>query len=417
MMVGQTVTYKIPTDFATLQAAIDALSPTVSNDSIELLIESGFQPSAGILVQNGDFSNFKVTSEDATVFVSGSYNTDFIRAVNAQAPVLGCLVDAQGLGNDGYAIENESSGFVDSDCGVINAGQRGLYVTGNSKVFARRCVFNGAANRGLWVTRNSFADVELGKFNGCNSSLAVATSNSVRRCSHVNAAEAEFNNNFQNGINATRASTLNLAGASVSNNQGEGVRSERGSLVSLAGQGFTRINDNTSNGVRTFLGGIVAATGDDIEVKDNGTDFVADTGIIFATGAITTGDVPARAVYSSIERDIVLQKGDDTNGAQWNYITNEYTLWGTFVVDLTTSDVQTFTKPQSLNLTTATVRSITFHFEGSPTIDDRNAMQSSIILNQTGSDWTFACDGTGTSAARTVRVFFAGQQNLASQFT
>ena len=301
ILLTEDMTVRIPSDYATLQEALDETSRfrVKQGVTIDLLIESGHSPSSGITVEHGDYSHFRVASEDSTVNVANDYSGMFIEAVNARAPRLSCLVDADKKGSDGYHLRDRSTGVVDNHCGVLNAGSRGLYLNGNSDCYARRSDFSGAWNRGLWVTRNSTADVELGTFDNCNESQEVSTSNSVRRNSHVNASEASFSGGFNIGVNASRASTLNIAGGTISNNDGEGVRSERGSIVSMSGSGVATVNNNSGVGIRTFEFGIIEAGG--CEIKDNGGgDINPNDGLIFARGATLTGDETARDWYDTI---------------------------------------------------------------------------------------------------------------------
>ena len=147
MMKGSTLTYQIPTDFATLQAAIDALSPTVSNDTITLNIATGHQPASGITVTDGDYSNFEITSTDAEVTLSASFGTvaNFISGTNARIPTLACLINANSQCNIGYRANYNSYGYVKPNCGVKNVFGTGLLAFGGSVVSAENTVWTGCA--------------------------------------------------------------------------------------------------------------------------------------------------------------------------------------------------------------------------------------------------------------------------------
>jgi hypothetical protein len=147
MMKGSTLTYQIPTDFATLQAAIDALSPTVSNDIITLNIAANHQPASGITVSNGDYSQFQITSTDAEVTLSSSFGTsaNFIYGENAKLPRLACLIDANSKANYGYAARNASVGYVEANCGVKNTWGDGCRAYGGSTIYAFDTIWTGCA--------------------------------------------------------------------------------------------------------------------------------------------------------------------------------------------------------------------------------------------------------------------------------
>jgi hypothetical protein len=151
MMKGSTLTYQIPTDFATLQAAIDALSPTVSNDTITLNIATGHQPASGITVTDGDYSQFRITSTDPEVTLSASFGISsayFVRGENARMPSLECLVNANSRASIGYAAYYGSTGYIAPNCGIKNAYGNGLQAYGASMVHAENTIWTGCATNG-----------------------------------------------------------------------------------------------------------------------------------------------------------------------------------------------------------------------------------------------------------------------------
>lgn len=314
------VTYKIPSDYPTLQDAIDDLGqyPVTSKPAIELRIESGHKPKSGIDIDNeeyGNYGHFIITADDEEVEVADDFSGPVIRAYGAVAPRLGCLIDARHRGGDGYSLEFNAQGYVARDCGVIYAGGRGLYAGDNSRVFARSCIFDHAWNRGLWITRASVASVEGGSFCYCNESEDVATSNSVRRASVVNAQDAKFDHNFNTGINATRSSSLNMSNGSASNNAEKGVIAERCSIVSLEGSGTATVDNNGHDGVRVFNFAFVSAK--DISCQGNSwNDFwTVGAGLIYAEGA-TTSDGTANDFYGYMGG--VIDDGETDDNLTWS---------------------------------------------------------------------------------------------------
>ena len=71
-------TVRIPSDFPTLQAAVDALSrqPVRNGAHIILSIEAGHQLTHGLMVQNGDYSRFWIVSEAPAVAITGITQAD-----------------------------------------------------------------------------------------------------------------------------------------------------------------------------------------------------------------------------------------------------------------------------------------------------------------------------------------------------
>jgi hypothetical protein len=156
MIKEEALTYQIPSDYATLQAAVDALAPLGPTDRVNLNIESGHQPASGISVTNGNYSGFRVTSTDAEVTLSASFGTSgiFINAVNAQAPILACLIDANSQLGTGYRVENNSTGYIESGCGIKNVWGSGLLAFKACTVYAEGtiwtgCAINGATGAGI----------------------------------------------------------------------------------------------------------------------------------------------------------------------------------------------------------------------------------------------------------------------------
>lgn len=198
------IAVNIPTDYPTLQAAVNALSKRVSaiGASVSLRIESGHQPSSGITVTNGDWSRFIIQSADDEVRVADDFAGDFIKATQARAPRLGTMVDMRDRGGDGYALWRSSVGHVNEWCGIKNAAGRGLYVTDNSSCFALRSTFSGSGDRNAWITRASTLDAELSDFSGNKGGDNAIY---VSRGSRANLETCNISNAYQNALTVTRS--------------------------------------------------------------------------------------------------------------------------------------------------------------------------------------------------------------------
>lgn len=228
-------TIRIPTDAPTLQQAIDSIEAS-QGVTIDLLIESGHQPSVGISVSNGDYSCFTISSVDAEVFVSATINTAFLYANNANAPRLNCLINAQGNVFQGCSYSDNSTGFINSGCGVKNVQERGLYAS-NSRVSASGCNFSGAGQangeygRCLWATRCSSVSCENANFTNC---AGITVSVYISRASTVHAAGMTVSIvNGSYAVWAHRSSRLNAQNCIVSGGTSYSLFITRSSTASI----------------------------------------------------------------------------------------------------------------------------------------------------------------------------------------
>ena len=267
------VTFSIPTDFPDLQSAVDALSAVRSSVEITLNIETGHALTKGLQVKNGDYSNFKITSTDATVSLSGSFTTvgisepDYVVGITSASthyplfygyecvmPQLFCLIDMGNSYGEGYLVVN-SRGFIAENCGVINAGGRGLNAR-NSTVFADRTNWSGANSTGVRAQLASTVSVGSANISNCcvtleqtNGAVYVSRASNVElrfatvtgsggvgmtvRRSVVSAADTDFSNAATEGVSVESASNVDLIGATITGCGTNGVICEFNSNVSL----------------------------------------------------------------------------------------------------------------------------------------------------------------------------------------
>ncbi|MEH7180578.1 right-handed parallel beta-helix repeat-containing protein [Neobacillus vireti] len=251
-------TFLIPSDYATLQAAIDDLAAMIiaKNVMIELKIEKGHQPSTGITIENTDCSQFKITS-DSIVRVADDFSSHFIKGIHSQLPILAAKIDMRNRGEDGYHVSKGSRGFVEVNCGIRRAKGRGLYVNESSGVEARGSEFTGCHNRNVWVTRASTLSAEVADFSGNKGGENAVY---VSRGSTANILEANVSNAFQNGISVIR-SIVNCEGANVSNAGLTGLIVQRGSRI--AGE-FINATKCGHNGIRVETGSTGTVRGSDV---------------------------------------------------------------------------------------------------------------------------------------------------------
>lgn len=147
----ETVTVGIPSDFPTLQSAIDFFSgmPVRRGVRIVLTIETGHAIATGLVLEGGDFSKFDIVSEDAEVLLTPGFSGDVVRGINAQMPTLGCLINAQNqIAENGVYLTGACTMSVRPGCGVKNAWNTGLLARGGCAVYAHASIWTGCARNG-----------------------------------------------------------------------------------------------------------------------------------------------------------------------------------------------------------------------------------------------------------------------------
>lgn len=245
------VTVNVPTDYATLQAAVDAYAGRGVENGVRVIvnIETGYELPTGTVrsdwhgavpdepvtlwVDGVDASFIHIRSEDAVVPVEAGFDGSVIRNVRCRGVVLDCLIDmdSQGTGACGYSVEWGATGWVRPGCGVINAPDRGLWVRSSSTFEGRDLVsgagginFSGAGDRCVDVNHASMAYIREGNFSGgANYGLR------ARGAATIDAQSCDFSNCGE-GANIAEGCIASLRGADVSDAAGRGITIE-GSLV------------------------------------------------------------------------------------------------------------------------------------------------------------------------------------------
>lgn len=221
----------IPTDYPTLQAAVDALQNLYvmgNGVEIELRIESGHQPTSGLLVQDGDFSKFIITSADPIVTLSPAFigvdtidgptansSNGIITGVRARMPILSCIINANGKAKNGYFAFMSSTGWLNRPpsasgeapalppiAGVINCTYFNIRARECSTIYAENTVGYGAGLNGYYANRASTIHAEFSDAHGCGQSAFIAN-----RASRV-VADSGIATGCKIGVQALRASTI-----------------------------------------------------------------------------------------------------------------------------------------------------------------------------------------------------------------
>jgi hypothetical protein len=281
---------RVPTDFVSLQAAFDHLLNDHQHRSkkYNVMLEVGFAPVSGLLLNYLDCSNVIITSESGTITVSNDFTGYFIRAnFGAKAPVIGCVIDMNNKGGDGLGLWNASYGYVLPDCGIINAGQRNFYANRSSVLTAINSVATGANNRNVWIARNARFYGDGGNYSdnkGGDNAVYVS------RCSFASLRNATVNNAFINGVAAIR-SYVDCEAATIHGAGNRGIVAQRISVVNAKSCNI----QNCNIGISAEDGCIINA--EDSIIKNNTTsDLNISLGSnINAKGVETTNGNPSTA--------------------------------------------------------------------------------------------------------------------------
>ena len=322
MKKENTITFRIPSDFATLQEALDTNSLSVRKQgvNIELLIESGHKLIRGLKVKNGDYSNFYIKSVDDIVYLSDDFggvgyeptdegfdvvqseNDNLIYGINCAMPVLSCVIDMENKHGTGYYGVG-CTGVITMGCGVINAGRRGCECY-TSKFVAKKTMWNGSNMEGFRMQHGSIVTaMEISADDCCKSGQGEAAIYISKGCV----------GNFREG-HALRSGTMGLkvrrSRADVertdfSNAKTVGIKLEGNASVSATG---CKTNNCGTQGVyavqTSFINGVA-------ESKNNGgKDLAVEHGsIITASSCVTTHTVESEDKNPKIE---------DTNLSSFN---------------------------------------------------------------------------------------------------
>jgi hypothetical protein len=280
----ETVTVRVPTDYPDLQSALDDYSKkrNPQGKQVKLLIEAGHALTKGLEVRHGEYRNFEIQSVDPVVFLSPTFQgvqplpTDsdeyafaevensLIVGINAGMPVLGCVIDMANTHGTGYFGYN-AKGLVKEQCGVINAGKRGIYCVA-SHIDARGVNFSGATNEGFRAQHGAVADLMGSNFDNCCKDGIGEAAIYVSKGSLVGARELSAQNSGTNGLKVRRskvdAEDSNFSGAMGTGINGSGIRAEGQAEISATGA----IADNCKYGVYATQLSIISGG---IQTKNN----------------------------------------------------------------------------------------------------------------------------------------------------
>ncbi|MHC3940233.1 right-handed parallel beta-helix repeat-containing protein [Paenochrobactrum sp. BZR 201-1] len=323
-------TVYIPSDYLTIQSAIDALSRKQirQGSHIVIMIESGHKIEKGIVVANGDFSKFVIKSEDAVMELSSQFdvNEHLLEGKNARIPVLSALVDMNGFGKSGMDLRNGCVGMIMPGAGFKNARVYTLDIH-CSNLDAIETIFDGCiGTRNIHVThgatvnllrstvRNSLNTALYASHGGKIAAYGVLIENTqgyaaleATGAASIEAFQAVIKNSAQNAIYARTAGTINVSNAEV-HSADYGVRAFSGSSISASGVKLIDCNYGVSAQNSSFI---------DVQNSElNGCTFNALSASycssINASGA-KCNDAGGDAVLANYSSDIDISGGEAKN--------------------------------------------------------------------------------------------------------
>ena len=256
------VIIKVPSHATNLNNAILSITGNHKR-KFTVLIETGHKPVSGIEIKDSDYSNITINAQDALVTLSPNFDetTDFIKANNATAPTLNCLIDANGKCRYALNIQDNSNITVSPNCGVKNSKERGVYLNNCSK---------GLLSGSVWTGVGSIA------------SSGIVRAAWISRGSTLIAEDANFSNSAGDGMYVSRASTVHAMDLKIANTNGIALWAHRTSRVTAHSvYGLGTVLSTTSSAVedvvRVARGSTVALNADagtaPVSITQRGTGF------------------------------------------------------------------------------------------------------------------------------------------------
>jgi hypothetical protein len=230
----RTITVNVPTDFSTVDAAIDKIGSVRASPGLQFVIniESGHNWQQEVVIQNEDLSHVKITSEDAEVQYDNTGISVAVASINAHLPQWDVLYVGHGNGN-GLDVSNSSSIYIHDGAGVKN-------------------------------TTNGIK---------CNDGAVVYGNGLISK------------NNSDRGISATSNCWVVAENADLSDNGIYGVRAGGGSRVDVKGATITNIGGNNSSAAALRANNHSKITAHNSDVSDSAWAIRCSNSYVYATGA------------------------------------------------------------------------------------------------------------------------------------
>ena len=323
-VLSSDLTVNIPTDYATWQDAIDALSylKVRNGATITVNLESGETIASGLLLENGDYRHFILTADDATTYLDAGFvgvtisgaptqsSNAVIALYRAHGPTLSCLIDMNGANGAGLFITTNSMMEVSPSCGIINALRYGVSVSSTSTLNADNSNFSGSG-WGNRVTTSSNASLRKANLSGGVDQDAEAACLVISRGSFVDLRGdpldmTDLSGATYNGIYCRR-SFLSADWVDVSGAGAYGLRASHGSHVSFYGGNA----DGCSIGIGSLESWVNAKNATAIGCTDRAV-YAEDGGFVNAYGVDGSGCTGTYGARASDGSEINIVDGNMT---------------------------------------------------------------------------------------------------------
>ena len=351
----------IPSDFLTIQSALDSIARPPGTDVYEIKIDAGHDITYGFIVEGGDYSGFSITSADATVALDAGYagivsapsgftgfadHTLFaglncvMPNLNAKFDMANVTFDAGVNGGDGLYLKN-SSIAIGQGFGVINASLRGIQARERSSVDGTLCNFSGAAANGIKAQHGAICALNSADFSNCCSNVALGPEANTHTAAIyfskgcvASCLNADVSGSGANGLEIRR-SWIHAEGIDASACTGDPNQTPKGAVVNISGVLECRVADlsgcvngssiyasdggysivqgcemdtNGINSVRALASSIVMADGCRM-FGNTGDDIHSDQGSTVSLNESETSNSSSQTSGTLITTDLITRRG------------------------------------------------------------------------------------------------------------
>ena len=338
----------IPTDYPDIDAAIKGtyLNTLAKNTTIQINIKSGHKLTSGINVRYGDYSNYIITSDDAVVYLDAS-NTGvdvsdllplyagivgevdgnpLIFGFYAKMPILACVIDMEG--SLGTGVQCAESWFMNAEnCGVINAGFRGVQIHGFANMY--KGIYQGAKGIGLRGQQAARICANNANFDNCVQSKDLTNSAIYgSRSSDIEARYVSAKNSGGIGV-ISRNARITLDDGDLSGAASYGAFSEKLGDISLVN---TNLTGSGNSSLRSTYAGRIHAGQALLSTTGSAKEIDVDQGgMVFVNEAtqVDGGKTGYTNILGALRSDMVNKLNSWTGHGFVGYTGNDVTVGDT----------------------------------------------------------------------------------------
>lgn len=278
IVFAENATVRVPSVAPTIQAACTLVEPTVD---VTVLIESGHTINNVNVLRNGDFSRFRLTSEDAEVLVDPAWSAPaftppqlpgqlrgVVECYNAVAPIWDFILDCNARADHGLILFH-SGGHINALKGVrrsrvanIMAHEGSILSGGRANISntLKGIVCTDGLQRGVWITYASSASCPYADLrnNGTDTNESNHVAIFVSRGSHVQFDNCDCSGSTR-GLRTAR-SLVSARDATWDNIDGLVINAFDGNQVTVAGGSFKDCGAASPNWLMAIAGSTVVAS-------------------------------------------------------------------------------------------------------------------------------------------------------------